>query len=300
MTGPTERAALPVPFLQPGAEVRVIAPSSAFNVEDLQHGLTLLARRYSVSHAPSLFDRQGYLAGSDDRRLAELQGAIDDPAVSAIFPARGGYGATRLLDALDLRALQARPKLLVGFSDITALHARWTQCGIGSVHGPMVAALGRAGEAQLERVIEAVEGRGVRVLEGLRPLSPGRARGPLLGGNLAVLCSLLGTPFMPDLRGAVLLLEDVGERPYRLDRMLTSLRSSGALRSVAGVLLGAFTNAEPGPDGTTAELVLTERLGSLGVPVLAGAPVGHVDDNTPVPLGALVELDAGSGVARFC
>jgi muramoyltetrapeptide carboxypeptidase len=233
------------------------------------------------------------------RRLEELQSAVDDPELDAIMAARGGYGATRLLDALDLRSLKARPKLLIGFSDITALHAVWSRAGLGSIHGPMAAAVGRVGDAELARVIEAIEGRYVRELTGLRAIAPGRACGPLAGGNLAVLCALLGTPYMPDLSGAVLLLEDVGERPYRVDRMLTSLRQSGALRDVAGILLGAFTHAEPGSDGMTIDDVLVDRLASLGVPVLAGAPIGHIDRNEPVPLGALIELDSAAGTARF-
>jgi muramoyltetrapeptide carboxypeptidase len=138
------RTAFQAPFLVPGARVGIIAPSSPFNAEELKHGLSLLSSRYSVSHAPSLFDRQGYLAGSDARRLAELQSAIDDPDLDAIFAVRGGYGATRLLDGLDVSALARRPKLLLGFSDITALHALWSQRSVGSVHGPMVAAVGRA------------------------------------------------------------------------------------------------------------------------------------------------------------
>jgi muramoyltetrapeptide carboxypeptidase len=279
--------------------VRVVAPSSPFNEADLQRGLALLSSRYEVSHNPSLFERHGFLAGTDARRLSELQGALNDPTLSGIIAARGGYGATRLLDALDLEPLRSRPKLLIGFSDITALHAAWSRQGIGSIHGPMVAAVGRGTEAQLARVIEALEGRHVRELTGLRVLVPGRGQGPLLGGNLAVLCSLLGTPFMPDLDGAVLLLEDVGERPYRIDRMLTSLRQSGALARLAGILLGAFTNAEPGSDRMTVDDVLLDRLGDLGVPVLSGAPIGHIDDNEPVPLGALVELDSTAGTARF-
>jgi muramoyltetrapeptide carboxypeptidase len=279
--------------------VRVVAPSSPFNAEDLQRGLEQLSSRYEVSHSRSLFERHGFLAGTDARRLEELQDAIDDPAIAGIIAARGGYGATRLLDALELEPLRSRPKLLIGFSDITALHAVWSQKGVGSIHGPMVAALGRGPDAQLARVVEALEGRHKRVLTGLRTLTPGRARGPLLGGNLAVLCSLLGTPFMPDLSGAVLLLEDVGERPYRVDRMLTSLRQSGALARAAGIMLGAFTNADPGSDGMTIEDVLQDRLGGLGLPVLAGAPVGHVDENEPVPLGAVIELDSATGTARF-
>jgi muramoyltetrapeptide carboxypeptidase len=279
--------------------VCVVAPSSPFNADDLKRGLDLLASRYQVSHSASLFERHGYLAGRDSRRLEELQSAVDDPELDAIVAARGGYGATRLLDLLDLRGLRTRPKLLVGFSDITALHAVWSRVGLGSIHGPMVAAVGRGGDAELARVIEAIEGRHVRELTGLRALAPGHACGPLAGGNLAVLCALIGTPFMPDLSGAVLLLEDVGERPYRVDRMLTSLRQSGALQHVAGILLGAFTKAEPGADGMTLDEVLVDRLASLGVPVLAGAPVGHIELNEPVPLGALIELDSATGTARF-
>lgn len=293
------RASLPIPYLRPGNRVQVIAPSSPFNVEDLQRGLELLSSRYQVSHSASLFERHGFLAGTDARRLAELQSAVDDPQIEAILPARGGYGATRLLADLKLDALRERPKLLMGFSDITALHAVWSRAGLGSIHGPMAAAVGRAGDAELARVIDAIEGRFERTLAGLRTITSGRALGRLLGGNLAVLCSLLGTPFMPDLSGAVLLLEDVGERPYRVDRMLTSLRLSGVLDGIAGILLGAFTNAEPAADGITVDDVLADRLGSLGVPVLAGAPIGHIDENTPVPLGALIELDAASGTARF-
>lgn len=293
------RRALPTRFLGPGARVQVIAPSSPFPPDDLKQGVARLAARYRVGHDASLFERHGYLAGTDTRRLTELQRAIDDPTLDAIFAARGGYGATRLLEGLDLSALAAHPKLLVGFSDITALHAQWSRAGFGSIHGPMVAALGRGSEDQLTRVIDAVEGRYARELTGLRTLVDGHGTGPLLGGNLAVISALIGTPFMPDLRGAVLLLEDVGERPYRIDRMLTSLRQSGALRAISGVLLGAFTKAEPGPDGVTVEDVLRDRLGSLGVPVLAGAPVGHIDGNEPVALGAVVTLDGPAGCARF-
>jgi len=276
-----------------------VAPSSPFQAEELKRGLALLSERYQMSHAPSLFERHGFLAGTDGRRLAELQAAIDDPNVDAIMAARGGYGATRLLDALELAPLQQHPKLLVGFSDITALHAVWARAGVGSIHGPMVAAVGRGTEQQLLRLIDAIEGRFVRELPGLRTLVRGHARGPLLGGNLAVLSALVGTPFMPDLRGAVLLLEDIGERPYRIDRMLTSLRQSGAFDGVAGILLGAFTNAEPGSDGVTVDDVLLDRLGSLGVPVLAGAPIGHVDENEPVPLGTIASLDGPGAVMRF-
>jgi muramoyltetrapeptide carboxypeptidase len=281
-------------FIRPGDHIRVVAPSSPFDPEELAQGVARLEQRYRVTRDPSLLERHGYLAGDDARRSRELRAAIDDPSVRAIFAARGGYGATRLLGELELSRIARGAKLLVGFSDITALHAQWARAELQSVHGPMVAALGRADDAALARACEVIEGR-FAGLSGLQTLVHGRVSGRLMGGNLAVLSALLGTPYMPSLEGAVLLLEDIGERPYRVDRMLTSLAQSGALGAVAGVVVGAFTDARPGPDGTTVETVLAERLGGLGIPVATGAPVGHVDANHPVPLGALVELDAEAG-----
>lgn len=286
-------------FIRPGDHIRVIAPSSPFDPEELALGIARLEQRYVVSRDPSLLERHGYLAGDDARRGRELRAAIDDPGVHAIVAARGGYGATRLLGQLELSRIAQSAKLLVGFSDITALHAQWARAELQSVHGPMVAALGRGDDgAELARVCEAIEGR-AHSISGLRAISAGRASGRLMGGNLAVLTALLGTPYMPRLDGAILMLEDIGERPYRVDRMLTSLAQSGALAAVAGIVLGAFTDARPGPDGTTVETVLAERLDGLGIPVATGAPIGHVDDNRPVPLGGLAELDASAGTLAF-
>jgi muramoyltetrapeptide carboxypeptidase len=258
-------------------------------------GLTLLRTRYRVSLAPDLHARHGYLAGSDAARLAALTDALTDPSVHAIVAARGGYGATRLLGALDPALVKRAARWLVGFSDVTALHALWWRAGVCSVHGPMVCSLVDASDAVHAAWFDVLEGRGPHALEGLTRVVPGVARGPLVGGNLAVLCALVGTPHMPSLRGAVLLLEDVTERPYRLDRMLTQLRDSGALDGLAGVVLGQFTQCDAGPDGVTARDVLVERLAPLGQPMLEGAAVGHVPDNTPVLLGAEVTLDADRG-----
>jgi len=158
-----------------------------------------------------------------------------------------------------------------------------------------VASLADAPVHVAEALFHLLEGGLPRPMHGLTCVVPGRATGPLLGGNLTVLTALVGTPHMPNLDGSVLLLEDVTERPYRIDRMLTTLRSSGALRGLRGVVLGQFTDCAPGPDGDTAHDVLVERLASLGIPMVANAPVGHVPENMPVLLGAQVELDAGAG-----
>ncbi|HBQ14848.1 MAG: LD-carboxypeptidase [Sandaracinaceae bacterium] len=295
---------MPSPFdlvaaLRPDGHIRVIAPSSPFPREDFARGVARLRERYRVSFADDLFEARGYLAGDDARRLAELRDALTDPDVDAIVAARGGYGATRLLDALKPEEVRASPKLLVGFSDVTALHALWARAGLRSIHGPMVAALGRAEPAWVERWIAAVEGGPVAAATGLDTIHPGEAEGPLVGGNLAVLAALVGTPYAPPLDDAILFLEDVGEAPYRVDRMLTTLRQAGWLARVRGVALGSFTACDPRADGRTVEAVLRDRLADLGVPVAAGVGAGHAPEDGEVPLGAVAQLDATRGSLRF-
>lgn len=282
-------------FLAPGARVQLVAPASPFDAADFEHGVARLKARYEVHFQPEILSRQGYLAGSDERRLAELRAALRQPGVDAIIAARGGYGATRILPLLAADEVRAHAPLLVGFSDISALHALWAHARVGSVHGGMVAGLGRSDDALAARFLEALEGRFPAQFSGLEPLSPGRAEGVLLGGNLAVLSALIGTPYFPPLTGAVLFLEDVGERPYRVDRMLTSWHAAGAFRGVRAVVLGAFVQGEPGHDGVTLRDVLCERLSSLGIPVAAGLPAGHIDDNAELPFGRRVSLDASAG-----
>lgn len=287
------------PALTSGARIAVVAPSSPFDRADFDMGIERLGRRYDVRYGEALFARDGYLAGDDERRARELLEALRDPDVRAIVAARGGYGATRILHRILPREVAGARKLLVGFSDVTALHAAWARAGVRSIHGPMVAALGRCGEDMVDRWVAAVEGTPPDPLTGLRAIRPGEARGPLVGGNLAVLAALVGTAHAPPLDGCVLFLEDVGERPYRVDRMLTTLRHAGWLDRVAAVALGAFTDARPGPDGMDIDQVLEERLGSLAVPVVAGMPAGHVDDNLELPLGAPVRVDGNSGRITF-
>jgi muramoyltetrapeptide carboxypeptidase len=285
--------------LSPGKRVHVVAPSSPFDAEDFERGVLRLRQRYDVRHDDDILARSGYLAGTDERRAAELLRAIEDDAVDAILAARGGHGATRLLDRLPAEVVAQHPKLLVGFSDITALHALWARAGLGSIHGPMVATLGRSPEMLVERYIASLEGALPPPITGLSALAQGRARGRLLGGNLAVLTALIGTPYMPPLQDCVLFLEDTGERPYRVDRMLTTWHNAGLLRLPRAIVLGAFVNAAAGPDAVSVEQVLQERLVTLGIPVLTGVPAGHVDDNLELPFGAMVEVDATLGTLEF-
>lgn len=279
--------------------IQVVAPSGPFDLADFERGLSRLRARYDVRHDASILERTGYLAGSDERRARELIFALQDPDVHAIVAARGGYGATRLLDRVPQMLVARHPKLLVGFSDITALHSLWARASLGSIHGPMVTALGRAAEPLVTRWIAAVEGAPPSPISGLRPIAGGRAQGPLLGGNLSVLTALIGTPYAPPLDGCALFLEDVGERPYRIDRMLTTWLQAGWLARPRAIVLGGFSDAQPGADAVSVEQVLHERLGGLGIPVLAGVPAGHVDDNLELPFGALVTVDATSGTLSF-
>lgn len=287
----------PVARLAPGARVAVVAPSGPFDRESFEKGLALIAGRYTPVFTERIFDQRRYLAGDDAARLAELQAALDAPGLRAIFAARGGYGAMRLLRGLHLEG--RAPRALVGFSDFTALHAAAQAAGWRSLHAPVLTQLGKQPPVVVEELFAFLEGRAVSPYQGGDCLVRGVAEGPLLGGNLSLVTRLLGTPHLPSLRGAVLFLEDLGERPYRLDRMWTHLRLAGALDGVAGIALGEFTTCdEPGADFGSAE-VLRSLAEETGLPCAAGFAVGHGEVNHPLPLGARVRLDAERKTLTF-
>ncbi len=295
--GPSPRVSFVVPPpVRPGCIVRVIAPSGPFDTADFEAGVAFLRERYEVRYDEDIHSRDGFLAGSDERRLAELQRALGDREAVAIVAARGGYGAGRLLDRVSVYQVRSANKWLVGFSDITALHALWARAGLMSVHGPMVAWLGRAEALSRMTWIAALEGTHPPVAD-LEVLAGGTsARGTLMGGNLAVLAALLGTPHAPPLANAILFLEDVNEAPYRVDRMLTTMRQAGWLQRVAGILVGEFDS--PSTDSSVMD-VLRDRLGDLACPVLAGVPSGHGSHNRPLPFGAVTTLDPAARTALF-
>jgi len=287
--------------LSAGDRVMVVAPGGPLDRERFERGAAKL-RSFGLLpiYDERLFAREGYLAGSDAQRLALLQAALDEPSSRAIWAARGGYGLTRLLSKLRLRGLRESPKLLVGFSDVTALHAALGSIGIGSVHGPNVGQIGELTPRALERLTATVlSSLPPEPLGGATPLHPGRAHGVLVGGNLTLLAALAGTPHLPSFSGAILLLEDIAERPYRLDRCLTQLRASGALIGLRGLALGAFTGCDDPPGGSTARQVFERLAAELELPTAIGFPIGHIDDNCAVPLGVEVELDAGAGALTF-
>ncbi|MFE1960495.1 LD-carboxypeptidase [Streptomyces sp. NPDC059479] len=289
--------------LRPGAKVAVVAPSGPVAPERLEAGLDIL-RGWDLDPvvAPHVLDvhpQLGYLAGTDEDRARDLQEAWCDPSVSAVLCARGGYGVQRMADLLDWTAMRAAgPKVFVGYSDITALHEAFARrMGLATLHGPMVATVGFLKEATTQESLRATlfEPESVRTLgrDTARPLVPGRARGVTLGGCVSLLAADLGTPYgRPSAAGGLLLIEDVGEEPYRLDRVLTQLVRSGWLDGVAGVALGSW--AECGPYDAVRTLFL-DRLGGLGVPVVEELGFGHGESTLTMPLGVPAVLDAESG-----
>lgn len=290
----------PCEALRPGDAVAVIAPASGFDRASFEQGLAVLAGRYRPEYDPGIFTKHRYLAGDDARRLGELLGALADPRLKAVFCARGGYGAMRLLSRLMRAVPPCARKPLVGFSDITALHL-WLQAnGWISIHGPVLTQLGRLPAATHARLFALLEsGEPAAAIEGLDTYVPGVAEGRLLGGNLSVLSRVLGTPYMPVLEDAVLLLEDQGERPYRLDRIWTHLTLAGVFTRVKGIVLGSFTECEEQHAPYASAEVLRELALATGLPCAAGFPIGHGAQNEPVPLGTRVRLDAQRRTLTF-
>lgn len=282
------------PLLPPGARIAVIAPSGAFDPAKLEAGMAL-ARAAGADLHPfdDLLDPVRYLASPDSCRRRQLVEALTSAAWDAVWVARGGFGLTRILS--DVPWTRVRPKPVVGFSDVTPLlEAMRRVTGAVGVHGPVLHSLPETDDSSRERTFDIIF-RGVhRPLDGEAWVG-GRAEGPIVGGNLAMIAATCGTRWQVDARGAILLLEDVGEAPYRIDRMLTQLAEAGVLEGVAGVALGGFTSCAP-PVGAswTLDDVLRERLVSLGVPVVAHLPFGHQPANVAVPIGARGRLADGS------
>jgi muramoyltetrapeptide carboxypeptidase len=295
------------PRLAPGDRVTVVAPAGPIERESLEAGLQVLAARYEATWDPGLLCRARYLAGDDARRARELSAALGDPRAKAVIAARGGYGSLRLLPRLwPLSGRDGAPlalgqaKLVVGFSDITALHCALQAMGQMSIHGPSVNQLATQPPAVVERffaLLEDATNPPARIAG--TPVIGGVAEGPLLGGNLSLLTRLLGTPWLPDLDGAVLLLEDVSERPYRLDRMWTHLHLAGVLDRVRGFALGDFTDCEEPDADFSSRDTLWSLVAATGLPCVAGLPIGHGAVNVPVALGTRVRLDGGAGTLSF-
>jgi len=283
----------------------VIAPAGPFDAGRFERGLAVLRERFGLRprFREDIVARERYLAGPDPRRAAEWLEAVEDEAASAIFCARGGYGSMRILPAIDPRPLLDRPKLFMGFSDVTAIHAALNRAGLCTVHGPGVAQLPLLPDDALEHLRTLLFGEGRPPgrdahpepgsgLVGTVTIRSGRVSGPLLGGNLTMLSHVVGTPWLPSYDGAILFVEDVNEAPYRLDRCLTQLRLAGLLDRVAGVAVGQVTKCDDDEADTRGIDVIREAVRDLGVPAIEGLAAGHEDANFALPLGARVTLVA--------
>lgn len=282
------------PSLRRGDRVRLVAPSGVFDRERLLEGVDVLeALGLEVVFDEALFARWRYLAGDDTHRQRELALALADDSARAIWTARGGYGATRLLPGLSVDEVRRAGKWFVGFSDVTALHALWARAGLMSLHGPNVTTLNTWSAEARGELFRWLMDPTARVMRGATLVDGPLASGPILGGNLTVLAAMVGTGCLPSFAGAIVLLEDIGERPYRLDRALTQLVQAGAFAGVRGFVIGQLTRCdEPGPDpGYEAADVMIEVLRPLGVPVLGRVPIGHDVDSRAVLLGTTATID---------
>ena len=303
--------------LRPGDTVGLIEPAGftddAFDLELVME--TVRAMGLVPKAAKHLVERYGYLAGRDADRAADVQAMFADADVRAVFAVRGGWGCARILPHLDFARIRANPKLLVGFSDITALHLAFAaRAGFVTIHGPNAASSWPRFSWDAFRAVafdgatptlvnpEGREDRLVQRSGRIRTFRGGRATGRLLGGNLTVLSTLMGTPWLPDFDGAILFLEDVSEQPYRIDRMLTQLSLSGVLGKVAGVVFGQCTDCGPSGasyGGFTLSEVLRQHLGALNVPAFQGGLFGHVASQFSLPVGCRAEIDAEAGTIRL-
>lgn len=272
-------------------------------------GIDQLSQRgYEVEVGRPSYERRGYLCGRDADRLEEINRYLRRPDVKMLIAARGGYGTLRLLPDLDYEAARANPKLIVGYSDITALHlALYRRAGLPGISGPMIAVEWHDPDRNSEALFwDLVRGATPDPLFGpggeeLEPLCEGTAEGVLLGGNLAMIVRLLGTPYLPSLKGAILFAEDVGEEPYRIDAMLAQMRLAGVLDELGGLILGGFTEWEPeeGTPTLSIEQVFEDYLSDVGFPVARGLIYGHFPVKNSIPVGVRARLQVTSDFARL-
>ena len=293
--------------LKPGASIGVIAPSGALKrsgYEKLVENFQLLG--YQIIHTDNLRVQNGFLAGTDTQKIEDLHHMYENPEVSAILCARGGYGATRLLEKIDYSLISAHCKPLIGYSDITALHlAIYKKCGIVGFHGPVgISTFNPFSIQHFNSVIQ--KGKKIKIgIDDPLVIKEGVATGKLIGGNLSLLISMIGTAHESDWSDHIVFIEEVGESTYRIDRMLTQLLAAQKFRGIKGIALGHFTrcDAQPGDPyyefSTSLKEVFKDRLGDLGIPVMGGFPFGHEENNATLPIGVRATMDTEKGVLKL-
>jgi muramoyltetrapeptide carboxypeptidase len=295
------------PRLKAGDTIAVIAPASPiYSREVFDPGIAALEKMgFKVRIDNRIFQSSRYLAGNDADRAEELMCSLENPSIQAIIALRGGYGCARLIPYLKESRLRSHPKILMGFSDLTTLFLFLNRrFGWVTFHGPMAATstLAEFAPDQRQHLLSLwtdPDYRPTFTFPQLEAWSPGIAEGTLVGGCLSVIVTSLGTPYEIQTKGKILFLEDTGEPPYRLDRMITHLHLAGKLKSLKGLLLGSFQDCEPTQGNYTASDVLRDILTDLKVPILSNFPAGHIQDNWTLPLGARIQIDTDSKSVRF-
>jgi muramoyltetrapeptide carboxypeptidase len=289
--------------LKAGDTIGIVAPASPSEPSKAERAIKHLTDMgYKVKAGKSVYSSRGYLAGTDELRASDINDMFADDEISAIFCLRGGYGSQRILDLVDFERICNNPKIFMGYSDITALlNAICQKCGLITFHGPMggdfAGGLEKRTKRAMKSILESTEPAG----ELPNPVTPevveeGKASGKLAGGNLSIVAASLGTPYEVDTQNRILLLEDVFEEPYSVDRMLTQLKLAGKLKSAAGIILGDWGNSEPEEPEKSLSLeeVFEDIFKGLGKPVLKGLKIGHCKPNFTVPIGAEVSIDTCS------
>ena len=279
-------------YLMPGDTVGIVAPAGPFDREKFMSGKAVLeSMGFRTFFDESIFHKYGFLAGTDVQRAEQVNRLFADPAVQAVVCARGGYGSMRILPFLDFETIQENPKIFIGYSDISALLSVFhTRCSLVTFHGPVVTTLANAAQETIAAMLTVLTSN--TILE-LKPekgivIKPGVASGPVAGGNLTTLCHLVGTPYAPSFNGKILLLEDRGEAPYRIDRMLTQMKLAGCFNGIAGLILGSFEEC-----GHLNEIfaIIANIFEDTDIPVLAGFAIGHGKCNITIPFGLGAMLD---------
>ncbi|MCI9171551.1 LD-carboxypeptidase [uncultured Duncaniella sp.] len=283
--------------LRPCDRVAIVSPAGIIKPQIVYKSMPVLVDQGWTTYVGAhTFDRYETYAGTDDARYADLEAALTDPDTRAIICSRGGYGAVHLLDRLNRLPLREDPKWIVGYSDISALHALMTRHGIESIHAPMCKHIaGRQGrDEDSRRLFGILSGERRPVSYPAHPLNrPGTATARLTGGNLAVIAGLISTPFDVITHGTILFIEDIAEPIYKVERILYNLRLNGSLGALAGLIVGRFTDYTPGAEGQTMEDMIARMVEPYDFPVAFGTPVGHVDHNIPLICSAAVTLNVG-------
>ena len=288
--------------LRKGDKIGLVTPASALTRSAFEKALTNLETLgYQVDYSDNIRVRRGFLSGTDEQRVDDLHRMFEDPSIRGIFCARGGYGSARVLPLLDYDIIRQNPKVFIGYSDITALHqAIYSKTGLITFHGPVAAST--FNDFTIDYLVDAThKAKRLKIKSESQVIVPGEANGRLIGGNLSVLASLIGTPYEIPYKDHILFIEEIGESIYRIDRMLTQMKQSGVMEGVRGIVLGYFTDCDYPPEDPDFESsvglseVFKDQFEDLGVPVIQGFPFGHEEHNATLPVGAQAILDTRAG-----